>query len=1254
MDEASRETVPGALVPLSYLKPTGKVIFVGDAKQLPPFGLKEEERQDLRRAAVPQEALEAYNQSAFEWLLGRSYGDRVLLSTNYRSHPLITGLISHLFYEDDIHRRGWEDFDTETLSLRVVDIAEEPDVYYEDPGFLYRNTRSAEQVLQLIRLYEARSIPLDQITVITPYNDQVELIRQLLQEAYPQATRWPFVTTIDSYQGGENRAIIFDFVRSNADRRIGFVKDLRRLNVGLSRAQENLSIIWDSRTFTGEPTPTDSPEDRTARALFRRLQDYYESEVRTFFPEPAESNGSVGSSSGPSPNTPLTVVPFAAGVGIGISALAAWLTTFGISSWVTFGGLLLGLAVWVGVTFVRRWGGIGAVTVALLVAGGTKHGLRQTGLLNHHAEQPPAVLRILDVNRHFVARPLPVLVGAALGDLPEAVGVQDADKVPLAKDETPHAPDEALARGARRRQASGGRADGNVARGLPGTTPGSSPDTPPTKQGGGTGRRDSQGLRILNTRRDLPQATPSQRPASRPDRTGLPRGRRRGNDRLQDAHSTVATLDRLFPLRASTAASVAPVDGRVKPTGPRGFLALETVGASAGLAALATWAAAHGPSWGGLGSWLGTHGGLAAWLLGGGLLGLAGVVVGIAWRLRRGQTPIGELRAWGLTPSISQRLMHLSIVVFGLGSLAMAPLPGGTAGIPAWVTVGGLLLLAAGVSVWMVSGQRLPRARVPWLVSEMQRHIASLQATTRSDHYVRRLRDLQVLVTALAQVVYRESPGAAKRLRRLGEEISNLATREGPALEEAMSQRRPHAKWMREALLDAMARLPGGFGQWLKVYLALTNRRPRTYGIALRPEDVHRSAQRLFDDLSFLIELFGGPASAIDEEEFWAEMHVAVVSWLQGRPGIRVPLGTMWNRIEWDLVFHIAEALGLEAPTNLSLALELLRQWPSYGDPGLKALSPTDRAGLREWMRWKDPSLSERFEQALRIMSAVPATARIEAKVADPEEALGERRTEQGLLRSIKDRVLATLSTREERVIRARYSQDERSFEAIGAAWGVSRQDVGAIAQRALGRLRQPSRAQWWWRKPQPAVRGPEEQPAQARPASERPAPPPSLREPQARRPRPARPQKAVRAMHPAERARLKELMKQTDGDLYQMAEERRMNSRRLLKRLLGDVRLRRQLRSVWRRRLNAVEQRIRRAAERSLFLRHGGYLTESLVEELMQWLKGLPDVEEEPACQPRPGPWVDLRLLRPGYSLIYRLRSASAAPSYPGRSRTT
>ncbi|MCK5242819.1 hypothetical protein KAR34_10235, partial [bacterium] len=286
MDEATRERVSGALVPLQMLKESGKMIFIGDVRQLPVHELSDQEKKALSKAGIKKEALKNYNLSIFEWLLRKKHGNRVMLSTNWRSIPLLGLLTSLLFYEGDVQLKGWEDFEPDTFVLEDIYDPEKPREYYEkSSGKSFFNLRSAAKVLELVRHYSNRGIALDEITIITPYQEQVDLIKNLLFAALPKAKKLPIVTTIDSYQGGENRVVIFDAVRSNKKRIIGFVKDLRRTNVGLSRAIENMAIVWDSRTLLGKPTARDTQEDRIARSVFQALRNFYLEEVYTFFPD---------------------------------------------------------------------------------------------------------------------------------------------------------------------------------------------------------------------------------------------------------------------------------------------------------------------------------------------------------------------------------------------------------------------------------------------------------------------------------------------------------------------------------------------------------------------------------------------------------------------------------------------------------------------------------------------------------------------------------------------------------------------------------------------------------------------------------------------------------------------------------------------------------------------------------------------------------------------------------------------------------
>lgn len=85
------------------------------------------------------------------------------------------------------------------------------------------------------------------IGVITPYDDQRDLISLNVPEEVE-------VKTVDGYQGREKEVIILSFVRSNKVGEIGFLKDLRRLNVSLTRAKRKLIMIGDSSTLSSHET----------------------------------------------------------------------------------------------------------------------------------------------------------------------------------------------------------------------------------------------------------------------------------------------------------------------------------------------------------------------------------------------------------------------------------------------------------------------------------------------------------------------------------------------------------------------------------------------------------------------------------------------------------------------------------------------------------------------------------------------------------------------------------------------------------------------------------------------------------------------------------------------------------------------------------------------------------------------------------------------------------------------------------------
>ena len=83
------------------------------------------------------------------------------------------------------------------------------------------------------------------IGIISPYADQVKLISEKTNIE---------VKTVDGFQGREKEIIIISTVRSNKHGQIGFLKDLRRLNVAITRAKRKLIIIGNSNTLKSNAT----------------------------------------------------------------------------------------------------------------------------------------------------------------------------------------------------------------------------------------------------------------------------------------------------------------------------------------------------------------------------------------------------------------------------------------------------------------------------------------------------------------------------------------------------------------------------------------------------------------------------------------------------------------------------------------------------------------------------------------------------------------------------------------------------------------------------------------------------------------------------------------------------------------------------------------------------------------------------------------------------------------------------------------
>ncbi|MDP2275815.1 MAG: AAA domain-containing protein [Archangium sp.] len=245
-DEATQAIEPLSL--LAFLK-APLVVMAGDPKQLAPTIISMDA------------AKQGLGVSLFERLLEDS-GDEVkcMLKEQYRMHETIMRFPSDETYGGQL--RAHPSVATRTLAevLRPESTVDAPPLLFLDTagkGFdeskapqteSLRNEGEAELVVARVRELFAAGLNPRELGVITPYRAQALWLREQLIDLSELE-----VDTVDAFQGREKDVIIVSLVRSNAEQQLGFLEDLRRLNVAITRPRRHLFVVGDSATLSSHP-----------------------------------------------------------------------------------------------------------------------------------------------------------------------------------------------------------------------------------------------------------------------------------------------------------------------------------------------------------------------------------------------------------------------------------------------------------------------------------------------------------------------------------------------------------------------------------------------------------------------------------------------------------------------------------------------------------------------------------------------------------------------------------------------------------------------------------------------------------------------------------------------------------------------------------------------------------------------------------------------------------------------------------------
>ena len=234
VDEAAQCTEPETLIPIC--KGGAHVILSGDHRQLPPVVFSDDAMQSH------------LDLSLFERLLWEKV-DSVTLDTQYRMHPSISEFPRLMFYQNDcplFDGVGITSFKTKIpFPWPAMDVpvcfVHTPAPEEREEGASWTNRPQARIVASIIQSLAKAGFPSKAqegeaiIGVAAPYRAQVDLLRELLPNVE--------ALSIDAWQGREARLMIVSTVRSNSYQQLGFLRDQRRANVVLTRAQEGLILI---------------------------------------------------------------------------------------------------------------------------------------------------------------------------------------------------------------------------------------------------------------------------------------------------------------------------------------------------------------------------------------------------------------------------------------------------------------------------------------------------------------------------------------------------------------------------------------------------------------------------------------------------------------------------------------------------------------------------------------------------------------------------------------------------------------------------------------------------------------------------------------------------------------------------------------------------------------------------------------------------------------------------------------------------
>ncbi|MEL6252555.1 MAG: AAA domain-containing protein [Bacteroidota bacterium] len=251
IDEAGQALAPATWIPIQR---AGRVIMAGDHLQLPPTVKSFEAEKKGLGISLFQQVIETkevdvmldqqyrMNEQIMEFSARQFYKGKLKADPSVKHHALgphfpVVSFIdtAGCGFDEKVNSNSRSTFNPEEAQLLLKHLA------------LTFNQLHAEVPETFEKAFS--------IGIISPYKAQVQTLKNQLQSSPMLSSFQQYinVNTVDGFQGQERDIIYISLVRSNAKGEIGFLKDIRRMNVALTRARKRLVVIGDSATLGKHP-----------------------------------------------------------------------------------------------------------------------------------------------------------------------------------------------------------------------------------------------------------------------------------------------------------------------------------------------------------------------------------------------------------------------------------------------------------------------------------------------------------------------------------------------------------------------------------------------------------------------------------------------------------------------------------------------------------------------------------------------------------------------------------------------------------------------------------------------------------------------------------------------------------------------------------------------------------------------------------------------------------------------------------------